>query len=385
MNKINIIHLITELNMGGAEQMLYKLVTRMNHDRFRCLVVSMTDKGPIGEKITQSGLPVVALGMGLGRPTLRGIAKLYHLLKQESTDIIQTWLYHADLLGLLVGRMAGVRRIVWGIRCSDMRLKKYSPLTALTVRLGGVLSPLVDAIVVNSREGRRIHKKRGYLTERMILIPNGFDTDEFRSDKSARGWLGDQLGLPQNAVVIGLVARFDPMKDQINFLKAASLVAQKDDRVHFIMAGRGVANNNRELTSFIDNNLQGRVHFLGVRNDIPRLMAALDIASSSSAFGEGFSNTIGEAMACGVPCVVTDVGDSAQIVGETGIVVPPNDHIALANALLNILTTDMDERKAKGEQARIRIIEKFELGIIVRRFEKFYESLILIVDDLGKS
>jgi glycosyltransferase involved in cell wall biosynthesis len=374
---ITLIHLITELNMGGAEQMLFKLVTRMDRERFRCIVVSMTDQGPIGQRIAAEGIPVVPLGMGLGKPTPRGLSKLYHLVKQESVDIVQTWLYHADLLGLIVGRIAEVERVVWGIRCSDMRLRQYRPLTALTVRLCGVLSPLADAIVVNSREGARIHRKRGYLTDRMILIPNGFDTKGFRSDPEARGWLLKELGIPGDANLIGLIARFDLMKDQRTFLRAAGVLSKKEDRAHFIMAGRGVVPENRDLVSWIPEGLEQRVHLLGQRDDVARIAAGLDIAASSSAFGEGFSNTIGEAMACGVPCVVTDVGDARSIVGDTGIVVPPGDPEALAGGWADLLAAGAEKRLEMGRRARERIQGEFELSSVVQQYERLYEKLNL--------
>ena len=372
---ISLAHVITELNMGGAEQMLCKLVTRMDRERFRCIVISMTDKGPVGERIAEAGIPLFQLGMGLGKPTPGGLAKFYHLLKQESVDIVQSWLYHADLLGLVVGRVAEVRRVVWGIRCSDMRLRRYRPLTALTVRLCGVLSPLADAIVVNSREGARIHRKRGYLTDRMVLIPNGFDTTAFRPDPGARARLLEELGLSGDARLIGLIARFDLMKDQPNFLRAADILAGEEPAVHFVMVGRGVAPENRRLADLITDRLKGRVHLLGQRNDVARIAAGLDIASSSSAFGEGFSNTIGEAMACEVPCVVTDVGDAAQVVGETGVVVPPGDPEALARGWRELLADD-DRRRLLGRQARERIREEFELDVVVRRYESVYERLM---------
>ncbi len=378
MNPITIVHLITELNMGGAEQMLYKLVTRMDRKKFRTLVVSMTDTGPVGEKIIEQGIPVVSLGMALGRPTLGGISKLFRLLRQQSVDIVQTWLYHADFLGLIVGRIAGIKKIIWGIRCSNMHLRNYRSLTALTVGVSGVLSPLADAIIVNSEEGKKVHKRRGYHTGRMVLIPNGIEIDRFHPDASARDWLLGQLNLSRDVILIGLVARFDPMKDQGTFLRSAAFLAEKERSVHFIMVGKGMVPYNRDLIHLLDNNrLKGRVHLLGLRHDIPRIMAALDIHSSSSAFGEGFSNTIGEAMACGVPCVVTDVGDSARIVGDTGIVVPPKDPEALAGAWLKLLNMGEEKRKAMGDQARSRIVENFEIGMVVQRFEGFYEGLTI--------
>ena len=373
---INIVHLITELNMGGAEQMLHKLVTRMDRNRFRCIVASMVGKGPIGEKIMADGIPVFDLGMAFGRPNLKGLNKFFHFLKRESIDIVQTWLYHADLLGLLIGRAAGIKRIVWGIRCSNMHLRNYRPLTALTVKIAGGLSFLADGIVVNSTEGRKVHERRGYHTERMILIPNGFDAERFHPDVTARRWLLSQLSLQENVTLLGLVARFDPMKDHKNFLKAVSLLAARDGSVHFVMVGRGVNHNNRKLIPLLDDyRLKGRVHLLGLRHDIPRIVAALDIATSSSAFGEGFSNTIGEAMSCGIPCVVTDVGDSAQIVGDTGQVVPPRDPEAMARAWERLLKMGRDGRRELGERARSRIVENYEIGQVVKRFEAFYQMI----------
>ncbi len=373
---ISVAHVITELNMGGAEQMLCKLVARMDRERFRCIVVSMTDKGPIGEKIAEAGVRVFQLGMGLGKPTPGGIAKFHQLLKQESVDIVQSWLYHADLFGLIMGRVAEVRRVVWGIRCSDMRLRQYRPLTALTVRLCGVLSPLADAIVVNSREGARIHRKRGYLPDRMVLIPNGFDTTGFHSDPEARDRLLHELGLPGDVNLIGLIARFDLMKDQRNFLRAAEILSKRDDHAHFVMVGRGVVPENRELVSWIPQGLEKRVHLLGQRDDVARIAAGLDIASSSSAFGEGFSNTIGEAMACGVPCVVTDVGDARSIVGDTGIVVPPGDPEALARGWEELLAAGQEKRHEMGRKARERIQGEFELSSVVRQYENLYRKLL---------
>ncbi len=373
---IRVLHLITELNTGGAEQMLGKLVARMDRDRFRCVVASMTDRGAVGAKIAEAGVPVRELGMGLGRPTPGGAGRLYRLLRREPFHIVQTWLYHADLLGLLAGKTAGAGKVVWGIRCSDMRLGEYRPLTALTVRLCSLLSPLADAIVVNSREGARIHRARGYRTGRMHLIPNGFDTELFRPDPEAGPRLREELGIPMDSVLVGLIARYDPMKDQAMFLRAAGIVGKDYPGVHFVMAGRGVVWENRALAGAVPGGLRGRVHLLGQRDDIPMITAGLDIASSSSAFGEGFSNTIGEAMSCGVPCVATGVGDAADVVGDTGIVVRAGDSKALAGGLRRLLEMGPEGRGDLGARARDRIRREFEIGGVVRRFEDLYERLM---------
>ena len=376
-DRITIVHLITELNMGGAEQMLHNLVRRMDRHRFRCFVVSMMDNGPIGKRIETEGIPVIALQMTPGRPTLKGFVDFHHFLRRESIDIVQTWLYHSDLFGLITGKLAGVGRIVWGIRCSDMHFDLYGPLTFLTAQLGRILSSLPDGIIVNSVTGKEAHRRLGYRTRRMVLIPNGVDTELFRPDKSAHGWLLHFLGLPPDASLIGLVARFDPMKDHVNFLRAASLVCRLDPSVHFVMVGKDIIAENQTLAPFLNGCLKGRVHLLGPRTDIPRVTSALDIASSSSAFGEGFSNTISEAMSCGVPCVVTDVGDSGRIVGDTGVVVAPEDAEALSQGWLKLLRMDSNQRRQLGGRARRRIVENFEIGKTVKRFEQFYQEIMV--------
>lgn len=362
--------------MGGAEQMLLKLTAHMERKRFHSVVVSMTDVGPVGEKLLEQGIPVYTLGMRLGRPNPFGLVKLLRLLKSENPDLIQTWLYHADLLGFIAGKMTGIKRIVWGLRCSNMELKNYRLLTSLTIKVCRWLSFFVDAIVVNSREGALFHKQLGYSKKKMILIPNGFDLGHFKPDEEARHWLRHELSLPSEAILIGLIARLDPMKDQVNFLEAASLVFCPEGKVFFIMVGKGIDAANQDLLAVIPEKIKKYVYLLGLRHDIPRITAGLDIAISSSAYGEGFPNTIGEAMACGIPCVATDVGDSSFILGPTGIIVPPRDAAALAAGLRTLLALGKTGRQRLGKQAGIRVRQRYELGRIVNQFENFYRQII---------
>lgn len=375
MRPIRIVHLITELNTGGAEQMLHKLVTRMDPGAFSPLVVSMAGRGPVGERLAADGVPVLELGMRLGRPNPAGLLKFCRLLRKEKPEVLQTWLYHADLLGLIAGKASAVKRIVWGIRCSDMDLRNYSPLTALTVWSNARLSRFPHAILVNSEKGKEVHEKRGYSTRRMTVIPNGFDIERFRPDAAARAWLIEQLGLRQEDALIGFVARFDPMKDHATFFRAASSLAATEDSVHFVLAGDGMAASNAQVTALMDSGIRDKVHLLGRREDVPRLLAAMDIATSASAYGEGFSNAVGEAMACGVPCVVTDVGDAGALVGDTGVVIPPRSPGRLAEAWARLLGMGEEQRKRLGEAGRARVLERYEIGAVVRRFENFYTEL----------
>jgi glycosyltransferase involved in cell wall biosynthesis len=209
----------------------------------------------------------------------------------------------------------------------------------------------------------------------MTVIPNGFDIERFRPDATARAWLIEQLGLSHEVALIGFVARFDPMKDHATFFRAASSLAAAEDSVHFVLAGDGMVASNAQVSVLMDSGIRDKVHLLGRREDVPRLLAALDVATSTSAYGEGFSNAVGEAMACAVPCVVTDVGDSAWIVGDTGIVVPPGSPERLAEAWQRMLDMGREGRKKLGERARTRVVQRFEIGNVVRRFEDFYLGL----------
>lgn len=378
MAKFTITHLITGLNTGGAETMLYKLLSGMDREAFEPRVVSLTDVGPVGEKIRALGVPVHALGMRRGVPDPRGAWRLTRLLKKDRPHLVQTWMYHADLLGGLAARLAGgVIPVVWGIRHSNLDPEGNKRTTIWTTRACAWLSHRLPAkIVCCSEASRRVHTALGYAAEKMVVIPNGFDLTAFKPDPEVREEVRRELGIPADALLIGLVGRFDPQKDHRNFVAAAALMSAAYPEVHYLLCGDGVSWDNHELAGWIDEvGLRQRFHLLGRREDMPRLTAALDIASSSS-YGEGFPNVIGEAMACGVPCVVTDVGDSAFIVGDTGMVVPPRNPEALAQAWKKLMEMGPEGRKKLGEAARRRVLENFNLPDIVARYEGLYKEIV---------
>jgi glycosyltransferase involved in cell wall biosynthesis len=374
MKTITIVHLITGLQIGGAEIMLYKLLSRMDRGRFRNLVVCMTDEGQVGEWIRCLGIEVHTLRMRRARPSLAAALRMVGLLWRERPAILQTWLYHADLLGLLTARLAGCPAVVWNIRSSNLEMSQPKRLLQCTIRTCARLSRHPDAIVVNSVAGRRDHRRIGYHPRAWVLIPNGFDTERFRPDPAAR-CLRSELGLNSDTFLIGLVARFDPLKDHTTFLKAASLLHSSRPEVHFVLVGRDVTLDNPELGRLIEQGkLTGAIHLLGERHDVPRLMAALDLATSCSV-SEGFPNAVGEAMASAVPCVATDVGDSALLVGDTGVVVPPSHPGKLAAAWEHVVQLEPTERQRIGEAARQRIVSTFGLDAITRRYQDLYEKL----------
>jgi glycosyltransferase involved in cell wall biosynthesis len=374
---INILHLITDLNTGGAEVSLYRLLRRMDRSRFNNRVISMIPVGEIGEKIRALGIPVTSLGLSPGQFSLAALWSLARELRSERPDILQTWMYHADLLGLLAAKLNGIQPVVWNIRSSVIDTSLYRPLTGQVIRLCSWLSNMPRAVIINSRAGREYHTDIGYHPRRWVLIPNGIDPDQFRPDEIARRSVRDELGLDQKIILIGMFARFDPMKGHADFLYAAGLLTHSGVDAHFLLAGQDVSPNNETLKSLIiEEGLVGYVHLLGRRDDIHRLEAALDILAMPSVIGEGFPNVVAEAMACGVPCVVTDVGDAAFLVADTGRVVPPCDPAAMAVAWMELVRSGEQVRHRLGESARRRVVENFSLEKMVTAYEDLYDSLL---------
>ena len=373
---MNIIHIITGLNTGGAEMMLYKLLSYQDSVHIEPEVVSLTDVGPIGRRIQEIGIPVRALGMRRGVLNPFAVLKLVTWLRRSRPAVVQSWMYHSDLVGGISAKWAGGVPLVWGIRHSNLDAGINKQSTIWTAKLCARTSRWLPArIICCSEASRQVHTSIGYAPEKMVVIPNGFDLDTFRPDPGARESVYRELGIEKDVPLIGLIGRFDPQKDHRNFVIAAARLQAHSPDPHFLLCGDGVDNQNAELTRWIvEAGLGKRFHLLGRREDIPRLAAALDIASSSS-IGEGFPNVIGEAMACGVPCVVTDVGDSAKIVGDTGHVVLPRNPEAFAAALNELLYLSPQARMNLGQQARLRIKENYSLGSIVKQYEALYSDV----------
>lgn len=374
---IGVVHVISGLDTGGAEMMLYKLLSRADRARFSPAVVSLTRDGAVGDKIRALGIPVHALGMTRGVPNPVGVLRLAALLRRLRPGLVQTWMYHADVVGGLAAKFAGGMPVVWGIRQSNLDRPGTRRGTILTARGAARLSRrLPAAIVCGSEAARRTHEALGYAREKMVVIPNGFDLDAFAPSARVRTEVREELGLGEDVPLIGLAARFDPQKDHRNFVRAAGLLHERLPQAHFVLCGEGVSWQNNQLIHWIEEaGVRGNCHLLGRRADMERINAALDIAASSS-WGEGFPNVVGEAMACGVPCVVTDVGDSAQIVADTGRVVPPRDPGALAGAWGELLALPAEARRALGLAARRRIEQHYSLGAVVTQYEDLYDRVL---------
>lgn len=372
MAPIRMMHLITDLDVGGAEMMLCKLVGAMDRRRFEMSVVSLLPLGPLAEGLAANGIAVRSLEMRPGVPDPRGLFRLVGLLRRERVQVLQTWLYHADLLGTIAARLARVPKLAWNLRCSDMDAARYARLPRLLARL----SRQPDVVLVNSLAGRAVHERLGYRPRRWEVIPNGFDTERFQPDADAPRRLRADLGLPPDSFVICLPARFDPMKDHGTFLAAAARFAAEHPEARFVLLGRGVDPQNRALRAQVEAiRSADRFLLLGERGDMPAMLAGADIVALSSAFGEGSPNVVGEAMACGVAVVGTDVGDTAQMIGEAGLVVPPRDAVAMAAAWQRLYAMGTEGRRELGRSARQRIGERYALPAIVARYEALYGAM----------
>ena len=373
---IRVLHVITDLSVGGAEMMLHKLLARISREKFEQAVISLTDRGPLGARIEALGIPVYAVGMKPGRPTPAAAWRLIRLAWRLKPDLVQGWMSHGNLAALLAGVFVPKTvPVLWNVRRSLYSLEHDKPLTRAVTWLGARLSGLPVKILYNSRIGAAQHEKFGYRADKTLVLPNGFDTELFAPSTEARSSVRFELGVSEDAVLIGLVGRYSLMKDHANFLRAAASLLKSRPDVYFVLAGRGIAWDNQALGELVRGlGIVGRTHLLGERHDMARVTAALDIATSSSAFDEGFPNVVGEAMSCGVPCVVTDVGDSAWIVGETGRVVPPRDPEALCSAWLELMEMGPAARRNLGTRARKRAEDQFSIEKIVQLYERVYEE-----------
>lgn len=354
--------------------MLYKLISHSS--KFKHSVVSLTGMGSYGMLLRDLGVPVHCLNMLHGNFGFGCITQLYHLIKKQRPHVLHTWLYHSDLIGLIMGRLMRVPRILWNVRCSNVDFKYYAKTTRLIFSVLSRLSRFPDAVVINSKAGKLFHIQAGYRPRKWKVIPNGFDIERYKPNREIRAGYRELLGLRESDIIIGIVARYDPMKDYSNFFEAAGTLSAVFPNVYFVIAGSGITKENNELKKIIiKNGLKKNTFLLGKRDDLPEIIPAFDIGTLSS-FSEGFSNVLGEYMSCGVPCVSTNVGDSSDIIGNTGIIVPPNNSEALARAWLDLLAITPEQRAELGMKARQRIVEKFSISKVVEKYEKLYFEML---------
>lgn len=374
-SRLRVMHVITGLSDGGAEGVLYRLVASDRADEHR--VVSLTSEGKYGTKLRAAGVSVTTLDMPRGRVTLRGLRRLWRGLGASRPDVVQTWMYHADLLGGVAARFAGAP-VAWGIRDTTLDTASSRRSTIWVAKACSRLSRWVPARIVCCAEAaRKVHVALGYDAGRMVVIPNGYDLTRFAPDSDSRARLRREWGVDDDCPLLGMVARFDPQKDHANLIAALGQLRTAGTEFRAVLVGTGMDAGNPTLAAWIAKaGLAKCVRLLGPRTDIPAVMNALDVNVLSSA-AEAFPNVLAEAMACGTPCVTTDVGDAARIVGDTGWVAPPQNAGALAAGIAQALAArqQAESWRARQQRARQRISEEFGMDKMVQRYRDVWAQV----------
>jgi glycosyltransferase involved in cell wall biosynthesis len=374
---MRVLQIISSLSTGGAETMLRNVLSQWNVGDIESMVVSLTTSAPIGPQIERLGVPVLALGGRHGLLTPRQVRSVASAAASWQPDLIHSWMYHANLVAYGLASISSRRgqAIVTSVRGALNAPDKQKPMLRVVRRLDAMLSGGSDAIVFNSAVSARQHVETGYCPRRISVIPNGFDVGRFAPSPAARSEIRESLGCGDQPLV-GLIGRFDVLKGQRLFLEAARLVASRHEQCRFLLAGRGCDSANTLLLGWMTElGLEGRVYLLGERGDVPAIDSSLDVVVSAS-LSESFPNAIGEAMACGVPAVVTDVGDCAELVGNAGRVVPARDANALAEAIVDVLSGGSSRRADLGRRARARIVERYALEAVASRYAALYEDCV---------
>lgn len=368
-------HITTGLNIGGAEMFLLNLAASLNTHGYKQKIISLQAKGDLSEKISNENIELIHLGINRYPWTWWAIFKLPFLLHKMSPDIIQTWLYHADLIGGLASIFIRAS-LVWNVRQTDISVKNNKREIVLVARIAASLSKyLPEKIICCSESAKESHVNIGYVESKFVVIPNGCNTSVYKYNEEIRKATRLMLNINEDDIVIGRFGRFDPQKDYKNFILAADKIQSSNKNIRFLMAGENVSINNPELAKWINKNgASERFILLGKRIDLPYLYQAVDIMVSSS-LGEGFPNVVAEAMACEVPCVVTDVGESANLVGNTGRTVPKQDAQKLADACLGLIDIGALARRNLGAEARSRIVDCYSIDKSVANYRALYDQL----------
>ncbi|WP_394186297.1 glycosyltransferase [Pseudoalteromonas tetraodonis] len=367
------LHIIVGLGDGGAEATLFKLIMNSNNN-IRHSVICFMDKGKYGQRLEDAGVDVVYLNQLRGGFSLTAFYKLCKLIRVQAPSVIQTWMYHADVIGGIAAKITVRAPVFWGIRHTDLSRGKNSRSTLIFAKIASYLSYIIpNKIIACAKASKLSHIKFGY-ANRFEVINNGYDLNSFYPSKIERENLRRDLGIAHDELVFGLVARWHPQKDHETLLKAFSLLNSEGVKFKFILIGTGCDDTNLELVKLVDfYKLNNCSYLLGIRKDVRAIMNSLDIHILSS-LGEGFPNVLAEAMACGVPCIATDVGDSAVIVGDLGWLLPPSEPILLKQIISNAIEFKNNKEswlsRKKGCAERIR--NNFEIKNMISSYERVW-------------
>lgn len=373
---IRLLLLVRSLNCGGAERQLLQLVRGLSRRRFDVTVAVMYPSGALWQEAKEiEGIRLVCLEKR-GRWDLVSLGRrLWSVAREFRPHIVHGYMGVANELSLALGKACGAR-VVWGLRAADMDLTSYGPVAAGAFRAGAPLSRFADAIIVNSFAGERHHVAEGYCSKNVIVIPNGIDAERFRPDAEAGQRVRQQWGVAPGERLIGIVARLDPVKDHATFLAAAGMLARERTGIRFACVGARPEPYRTKLETMANElSLNGRLIWAGEHPELRGIYNAFDLATSSS-ISEGFPNVVAEALACGIPCVTTDVGDSALIVDNPECVVPRRNPHALATTWKKILDWREEKRWEFAKIARMRMISEYSLHRLVHRTETALFSIL---------
>ena len=371
---MKVVHIITGLGDGGAEHVLFKICKYDIANKH--LVISLKGPGKYSSLLSKLGIKVYCLNVRFF--SIHKFIFLIKLLRSLKPDIIQTWLVHADFLGSIAARLAGIKNILWNVRYSNIEIGKAKLTTILIIKILSILSYLIPKfILIVSKKAKKIYEVIGYNKRIFKFIPNGYDLSILKINKIQKINFRKKIKIKKNVPLIGNVARYDPQKDHLNLLNALSLIREKNTNFFCVLVGSNVDQNNIDLISVIKRlKLSNHVKLLGQHSNISKVMNGLDIHVLSSSYGEGFPNVVAESMACGTPCIVTDVGDSALIVGKTGWVVPPRNSIRLAKAIEKALyEKNTNKWNKRCNNARLRIKNNYNISKMVRLYNKVWSKV----------
>lgn len=370
--RVKVLHIITGLSQGGAERQLANLVSICSEG---ALVFSLTGLGAAADEIRKVGVPVITGGERRG-VSLKVIAKLREAIVDSRPDLVMGWMYHANLAALLTRWFGHRGPIVWNVRHSVYDVRREKASTRLVIRAGAWFAGSPARVIYNSEIAAKQHERLGYPFKKRVVLPNGFDLQRFKPDSQARQIQRASLGIPPSRFLLGVVGRSHPMKNHLGWLKALQMLVDKGLPVHCVMVGTAVANPDGTLAIAIRAaSLESYITLLPPTNSPELLYPALDLLVMPSLWGEGFPNVVGEAMACGVPAVVTDVGDAVMVVGETGFVSESGSPAHLATEVQSALTNGREGLTRLGLMARERIVESYGSESMANGYRSLYGDL----------
>ncbi len=379
---IRVLFLIPSLERGGAERQAVALAKALATRGHHVHVVTFYPRGVFADDLAGSAVQLHSLDKR-GRWDLGSLLRLRSIVARSGAQIVYSWLSSANVAaGLMRLSMPGLR-LVWAVRDAGMPTSSQGLFQRLVLRLENLASALPDLVVVNSRAGRDRCLERGFPASRLRVIPNGIDVDRFSADPAARARVRSELGILESEVVVGMVARLDPVKDHTTFLRAAAEAVAVRPDLRFVCVGGGEPTYEHSLRDSAERlGIARRVVWLGARDDVPSLLNAFDVATLTSV-SEGFPNSVAEAMATGLPCVVTDVGDCAYLVGDTGLVTRCGSPAALAEAWLHLANLTPARRGVVGATARSRIASTFGTHTLTCAMEDALVGLLVASNQSG--